>query len=585
MNKVRFLSIIMLAAGALFALCNVHFAADVSVIAFPVALLITAAASYFLLLKIILRREAAAFTAAQKLLQYIPFALFASFVLRRAGKSETPYWFDVVTVVLWCAVFLSSQTLLYFLNEKRVEAVIPEWKGQVKAREKPTFGILRIAAELLDWADALLQAVFMVLLIQIFILQLYVIPSESMVPSFLVKDRVVVLKTASAPRFPLSDVGLPSLKSYRRGDVVVFRNPHYNMDRKSEVRTVVSQLIYMLTFTAVNLNVDENGQPKADPLVKRVCGVAGEQLMMQDGILYARTAQSAGFQPVKTDNDFAAWNLNALPAAVKRGIQHIPLSPEHCDTMLKIEAMRRDFSIEDAKTECRALAERFRAIHRQQGPKKEGGAAIPLYEYELFNNIAGVAQNLLASASGSESFAGFMTDWITAAHDADFAGDLYAEANFKLNLMIKTTAGKLIVDFAAASLTDAADISADEEVRAAFILAEQLNFYVMILDQRNMPVFPPCDADGNASYIPADCYFMMGDNRFNSLDMRHSYKQKLTALTARDPYSVTYYSNMAPQYVSQKHILGTTMFRFWPLQRAGGIKVRGASADPAPHAK
>ena len=574
----------MLAAAALFTVCNVHFAADVSIIAFPAALLITAAASYFLIVKIVLRKDHTAFAVAQKLLQYIPFALFASFILRRAGKSETPYWFDVVTVILWCAVFLSSQTLLYFLNEKRVEALIPEWKGQLKLRQKPSSGVMRIAAEALDWADALLQAVFMVLLIQIFILQLYVIPSESMVPSFLVKDRVVVLKTASGPRFPLSDVGLPSRKTYRRGDVVVFRNPHYNMDRKSEVRAVVSQLIYMLTFTAVNLNVDETGQPKADPLVKRICGVAGEQLMMQDGILYARTAHSTGFEPVKTDNDFAAWNLNAAPAAVKRGIQHIPLTPEHYETMLKVEALRRDFSIADAKADCRALAERFSVLHRQNAPKKEGGAAdIPLYEYELFNNIAGVAGRLLASADGSAAFTGFMTDWISAEHDADFSGDLYAAANFKLNLMIKTTAGRLIVKFAEAETANTADISTDEEVRKAFIRAEQLHFYVMILDQRNMPVFPPCDADGNAAYIPTACYFMMGDNRFNSLDMRHSYRQKATALTAHDPHSVTYYSNMAPQYVNKKHILGTTVFRFWPLPRAGSIKVLGKGAQTAPY--
>ena len=32
----------------------------------------------------------------------------------------------------------------------------------------------------------------------------------------------------------------------------------------------------MLTLTSVNLNVDEDGNPIADPLVKRVCAVEGE---------------------------------------------------------------------------------------------------------------------------------------------------------------------------------------------------------------------------------------------------------------------------------------------------------------------
>ena len=106
-----------------------------------------------------------------------------------------------------------------------------------------------------------------VLLVNIFIFQLYEIPSESMVPEFLIKDRVVVFKTPSGPKFPLSDVGLPAFRSYKRGDIVVFRNPHYETTRKSEVKTLFLRL-FMLTFTKVNLNVDEYGEMKADPLVK-----------------------------------------------------------------------------------------------------------------------------------------------------------------------------------------------------------------------------------------------------------------------------------------------------------------------------
>src|SRR5574344_2027539 len=101
--------------------------------------------------------------------------------------------------------------------------------------------------------------------------------------------------------------------------------------------------------------------------------------------------------------------------------------------------------------------------------------------------------------------------------------------------------------------------------------AEMLNNYIMLLDRRNMPIFPADDASGNPQYIPGNCYFMMGDNRFNSLDMRHSYDETLVPLTPLDDYSVTYYSNMAPQYVNRRYILGTTSFRFWPVSRAGKL--------------
>jgi signal peptidase I len=91
----------------------------------------------------------------------------------------------------------------------------------------------------------------------------------------------------------------------------------------------------------------------------------------------------------------------------------------------------------------------------------------------------------------------------------------------------------------------------------------------MILnDSRNMPVFPK-NTENSASFLSSDAYFLMGDNRFNSLDMRHSYETYAKPLTEHDPFSMYYYSNMEQREVSKKRILGTTSFRFWPLSRVG----------------
>lgn len=588
MNKIRIPAVITIVASALFTLLSVNFSFDISLLSFPVCLIGTGFLFYYLYKKVILDKDFSSVKVALKLLQYIPFILLAGFIVRRAGENGTNYAYDVVTVVLWCVVFVFSLYVLHYLNEKRVFLLEPEWKKLCS--EKKGSGIIAskkitgksFVFEILDWLDALVQAVFMVLLIQIFVLQLYVIPSESMVPSFLIGDRVVVTKTPSGPKFPLSNVGFPCLKRYKRGDVVVFRNPHYSMDRKSEVRSVVSQIVYMLTFTGINLNVDEYGSPKADPLVKRICGVPGEQLMMQDGTLYSRTVASDEFKPVEFDSRFACWNLAPYAAkynnSKKKMIKEVPLSQNYYDLMIGIEEARRNLDVKTSGIACEAIVKTVGKYAASVSGTSEK-TLISLDEYELFASFYSNTKKICSDGNCFVWFKKFMTDWTFVdgvASSALFNGDLYAEANFRLNVMFKLAAGRLYERCAQlmANNVSEEEIYQDEKIIQCLSDAQKLHFYASILDQRNMPVFPSSLEDGTPQYIPENCYFMMGDNRFNSLDMRHSYEIAVSSLTGLDDYSVEYKSDMAPQFVNRNRILGAAVYRFYPAGRVGPVRTK-----------
>ncbi len=183
--------------------------------------------------------------------------------------------------------------------QARTEKYLTKKKAK-RAYEKQHRSFLN---ELLGWLDAILFAVVLIFFLNQFLFQFFVIPSPSMVDTLLVKDRVMVSKMSYGlevfPQGPkILDSRIPD-----RDDIITFYNPLY--ESKGPVFNVVSQLLYMVTFSLVNIDVDEQGNMREKLLVKRSAGAAGDTYTFINGDAWVK---ASGTDEFVLESDFRAAN-------------------------------------------------------------------------------------------------------------------------------------------------------------------------------------------------------------------------------------------------------------------------------------
>lgn len=109
----------------------------------------------------------------------------------------------------------------------------------------------------------ILFAVF--IFISVFFLQSYMIPSNSMVPTLMPGDKIVVNKIIYGPRIPFLSVHLPGLKKPVRGEVIVFISP---ADRtKAYIKRLIALSGERLSIKDGNAYI--NGKIMVDPRIAR----------------------------------------------------------------------------------------------------------------------------------------------------------------------------------------------------------------------------------------------------------------------------------------------------------------------------
>jgi signal peptidase I len=125
---------------------------------------------------------------------------------------------------------------------------------QTGARSVPQRNALR------ENIEAILVAVALALFIRTFVVQAFKIPSGSMKDTLLIGDHILVNKFTYGIKIPYLDKNLLAMKKPARGDIVVFRYP---LD------------------------------PEKD-FIKRVVGVAGDEILIRDKMVYVNGNRQTG---------------------------------------------------------------------------------------------------------------------------------------------------------------------------------------------------------------------------------------------------------------------------------------------------
>jgi signal peptidase I len=138
--------------------------------------------------------------------------------------------------------------------------------------------------------EAIALALLIALFVKTFIVDHYMVPTGSMVPTITAGDRLFALKFPYGAKIPFTEYRLPAIREPRQGDIVVFRAPEYRAP--GLIVRIFDPVIYTLSLGFVMID----SQPKY--YVKRCIGLPGDEIEITGKEVYVNGEKEQGWWPL-----------------------------------------------------------------------------------------------------------------------------------------------------------------------------------------------------------------------------------------------------------------------------------------------
>ncbi len=135
-----------------------------------------------------------------------------------------------------------------------------------------------------EYAEAIVIAVLLALVIRTFVIQAFKIPSGSMIPTLNVGDHILVNKFLYGLKLPFMNSRFLILRQPRRGDIIVFSFP--GNKEKEECRNLTSNITKRINNIWSNKNLIYLFKDDCRDFIKRVVGVGGDRIEIKNKTVY-----------------------------------------------------------------------------------------------------------------------------------------------------------------------------------------------------------------------------------------------------------------------------------------------------------